>query len=111
MFLVKNTRSFHKKIKKISRHYPNIVKDLLNIIDSLESGNFIGDAIPGFSRRVYKARVPSSDQKRGKRGGFRVIYYVVMDNKTVYLLTVYAKSRQQNIDPPLIQRLIEDLET
>ena len=75
--------NFQTASKKIGKKHPNVIKDLLRVIDSLESGNFIGDAIPGFSRQVYKARVPSSDQKRGKRGGFRIVYYVVMDNRTI----------------------------
>nr|VFK61939.1 MAG: mRNA-degrading endonuclease RelE, toxin component of the RelBE toxin-antitoxin system [Candidatus Kentron sp. UNK]VFK70060.1 MAG: mRNA-degrading endonuclease RelE, toxin component of the RelBE toxin-antitoxin system [Candidatus Kentron sp. UNK] len=75
MFSVKTSSSFTKAIKRLSKKYPNAPKDVLRIVDSLESGNFIGDAIPGFSQRVYKVRIPSSDRKRGKRGGFRVIYY------------------------------------
>lgn len=44
---------------------------------------------------------------RGKRGGYRVVYYYVTDN-TVWLLTVYDKVRQENLSPAE-QKRIQDL--
>ena len=38
-----------------------------------------------------------------------MIYYVVMDNEEVFLLTMYAKARQANIDTKAIKKLMDDL--
>ena len=57
---------------------------------------------------IYKIRVQSSDMKKGKRGAFRTIYYVLSELDEVILLTIYAKSRQENI---LAERITEILKT
>lgn len=33
----------------------------------------------------------------GKRGGVRVIYYYYNANRPLYLITLYAKNRQENL--------------
>jgi len=63
----------------------------------LEQGNLPGDEIQGYHGKVYKARISSSDQKKGKSGGFRFIYYVVLDDGTVYMMTAYSKSTQTDL--------------
>jgi hypothetical protein len=51
--------------------------------------------IPG-TGGVRKARW--SRQGRGKRGGVRVIYYFWVADREVYMLYVYAKSEQADMD-------------
>jgi hypothetical protein len=41
---------------------------------------------------------------RGKRGGIRVIYYLVTGDQ-IYMLYVYAKNRQEDLTQEQIQRL------
>ena len=55
-----------------------------------------GDVIPGSGgiRKLRWAR-PGT----GKRGGVRVIYYYMDERGLVTLLTLYAKSDQENIPP------------
>lgn len=96
-------------MRRLGKAYPRIPDDLEKVKEAIKSGDFIGDPIPGFSCWVYKVRVPSSDMKRGKRGGFRVIYYVVPENRMVYFLTVYAKARQENVDRAIIDQWIDTL--
>jgi mRNA-degrading endonuclease RelE of RelBE toxin-antitoxin system len=48
---------------------------------------------------------------RGKRGGVRVIYYWDTPDDTIYMLTVYKKSAQENLTPgqlKLLRRLVEE---
>nr|VFJ72777.1 MAG: hypothetical protein BECKFW1821C_GA0114237_103717 [Candidatus Kentron sp. FW] len=97
-------------MRRLKKSYPRILDDLKEITEALKAGHLVGDPIPGFSRRVYKARIPSSDMKRGKRGGFRIVYYVVLDKAVIGILTVYAKSRQENIDSASIRQLIDSFE-
>ena len=91
------TAIFKRRIKKLSKRYPHIKQDFSNLLDQIEKGNFQGDRIQGFQGKVFKIRVASSDQQRGKSGGFRFIYYVNFSDSTAYMMTVYAKSSQENI--------------
>ncbi|GAA0584722.1 type II toxin-antitoxin system RelE/ParE family toxin [Rhizomicrobium electricum] len=56
----------------------------------------VGDIVPetGGVRKVRWSRSGS-----GKRGGVRVIYYYCDPRRPLYLLMVYAKARQENLDP------------
>ena len=55
-----------------------------------------GDIVPetGGVRKVRWSRSGS-----GKRGGARVIYYYSDPRRPLYLLMVYAKARQEDLDP------------
>ena len=48
--------------------------------------------------------------KRGKRGGYRIIYYLQTAKEQVVLLTIYAKSRKEDIRVQEIISLLEWLE-
>ena len=45
--------------------------------------------------------------KKGKRGGFRIITFVNDETKKVYLLTIYAKSKQTNITDQEIKEILK----
>lgn len=96
-YQVEFTAIFKRRIKKLAKKYPRIKQDFLDLLEQLEQGDFQGDEIQGFKGRVYKVRIASSDQQKGKSGSFRVIYYVVTKEKDVYLMTAYAKSSQEDL--------------
>jgi mRNA-degrading endonuclease RelE of RelBE toxin-antitoxin system len=60
-----------------------------------------GDLIPR-TRGLRKIRWRAAG--RGKRGGIRVIYYLVTSDK-IYMLFAYAKTKQENLTPEQLQRL------
>ncbi|HKK91016.1 MAG TPA: type II toxin-antitoxin system RelE/ParE family toxin [Desulfobacteraceae bacterium] len=96
-YKIEFTAVFKRRIKKLSKKYPHIKQDFSDILDQLEKGRFQGDEVQGFQGKVYKVRIASSDQKKGKSGGFRFIYYIVFQNETVYMMTAYAKSAQETL--------------
>lgn len=63
-----------------------------------------GDLILG-SGGCRKMRWGAAD--KGKRGGVRVIYYEVTSAGQIWLLAIYAKSRQGNL-PAHVIRLIKE---
>lgn len=63
-----------------------------------------GDLIP-CSGGCRKMRWGVAD--KGKRGGVRVIYYEVTQSGHIWLLAIYAKTRQENL-PAHVLRLIKD---
>lgn len=44
---------------------------------------------------------------KGKSGGARIITYVRIVHKTVFLMDIYDKSEQANISPKELQMLID----
>ena len=113
MYIIRPIAPFTKNLKKLKKKYSRIKTDLSPLIKNLEQGIFEGDKLQGFDGdNVYKVRVASSDQKKGKRGGFRVIYYVVTDDSHILLLFIYAKVLQSNPSTEQIKEFkqaIEDL--
>jgi len=61
-----------------------------------------GDVIPG-SGGCRKLRWAVGG--RGKRGGARVIYFLRLREDEIVLVTIYAKSVRDNIDPKLLKQL------
>lgn len=57
----------------------------------LAAGETPGDRLQGIKQSVFKVRVPNRDARRGKRGGYRLLYYLPLSNRVV-LLTIYSKT-------------------
>jgi len=66
-----------------------------------------GDMIPG-SGGVRKLRW--NRKGMGKRGGLRVIYFVRYQPNEFWLLTLYAKAKQENVPAHLLKQLKEAFE-
>jgi len=104
------TEPFGRKLKKLKKKYPSIKNDLSGLLSDMEDGKISGDPIPGLFNKVFNVRAGSSDMKKGKSGGFRIIYYVDNENGEIYLLTVYAKTKNENIPVKDIQAVLKELD-
>ena len=47
---------------------------------------------------------------RGKRGGYRVIYYVRHSKKIIWMLTIFPKSEADSIPGHILKRIREEIE-
>jgi len=103
------TETFQKSIKILKKKYRSVKDDLSDTIQFLEEDPTIGDPIPGWNKEIWKVRVASSDVKKGKRGGFRLIYLWKAGEFNVYLLTVYFKIEKQDISKREIEELLKKL--
>ena len=70
---------------------------------ALDQSPTAGDVIPG-SGGLRKVRIGLSG--RGKRGGGRVIYYVIVNRSTILLLDLYAKNDQDDLSAKELQALV-----
>jgi mRNA-degrading endonuclease RelE of RelBE toxin-antitoxin system len=100
------TPEFNRKYKALKKRYRNIQSDLQPILEELQAGEVLGDQIPGLDAVVMKLRIKNSDIQKGKSGGYRLIYWTIID-ETLLLLDIYAKSDQANLDFDEIRRVIK----
>jgi mRNA-degrading endonuclease RelE of RelBE toxin-antitoxin system len=96
-----------KDTKKLKKKYKNIAQDLQDFCSDIENNKIIGDKIKGLtSLSVYKTRIKNSSINSGKSGGFRVIYYAKV-KEIIYLITIYSKSDQENIEQSEILEILK----
>lgn len=98
---------FKKNLKRLSKKYRQIKSDVNPLIEQLQNRELPGNRIPGTKYIVYKERVKNSDLQKGKRSGYRVIYYL-QSHDLVVLLTIYAKSDQPDIKAHQIEQIIHE---
>jgi mRNA-degrading endonuclease RelE of RelBE toxin-antitoxin system len=99
---------FVLRLKRLGRKYPAVFKELDALGDQLRQGLILGDQMGDIEYTVYKARLKNPSAGKGKSGGFRVIYYLRLEDHII-LITIYAKTEQENISSAEIRQLIEDI--
>jgi len=102
---VSYTHAFQRQLKRLARKYRRIRIDTQPILNQIEAGSLPGDQVAGVGATVFKVRVPNSDAKRGRSGGYRIIYYLQTDDDIV-LLSIYSKSEQGDISSSELQSLL-----
>jgi len=68
-----------------------------------ETGTFIGN-------NCYKIRLAIGSKGKGKSGGARVITYLYIGTKIVYLLTIYDKGEKADLKINELKEMVESLE-
>lgn len=97
---------FKRRLKALTKRYRTIYSDLQLIFETLESGIFLGDQIPGTNYTVLKLCIPNSDTQSGKSGGYRLIYQII-EPQRIRLVPIYSKSEQENIATKTIREIID----
>ncbi len=105
----KFSRGFVKDVKRLRKRYRLIEQDVDSLIAEMEHESYRGDYMPKFGREVYKVRLTNRSARRGKRGGFRVIYVQLADESFLFL-HIYSKSDQNDANPSEIWRRLRELE-
>lgn len=96
---------FKKQLKILVKKYPSLKSEYSDLIESLEHNPVQGTPV---GHSCYKIRLSITSKGKGKSGGARVITHVYITGKTVYLLSIYDKSEQENIsDKELASLLLE----
>ena len=98
---------FQKSLARLSKRYRHIQSDIEPLIKEIQNRGLPGDRVPGVRYEVYKVRVNNSDLKKGKRSGYRVVYYLQEHDKVLFV-AIYSKSEQPDIRPHQIERMINE---
>jgi len=99
--------TYLKKLKELQKKFNHVINDIENICQELVlNPTQIATPLPAYHRKLWKIRIRSSDMKRGKRGGFRMIFYYNKDAPSnVYRLAVYVKVEREDLTRQELQQL------
>ncbi len=103
---IKYTREFKRRLKTLGKKYRKIKHDIQPVLSKLQQGDLAGDKIQGIGTAVFKLRVKNSDIPTGKRGGYRIIYWL-KNSDEIILISIYAKTMQIDISDREIIDIIQ----
>jgi mRNA-degrading endonuclease RelE of RelBE toxin-antitoxin system len=95
---------FDKELKKLAKKYPSLKKEYIELVQELKESPNQGMPIGG---NCFKIRLAIASKGKGKSGGARVITYIVIEGKTVFLLSIYDKSEQSTIIDKELQSILK----
>lgn len=95
---------FDKQVKRLVKRYPSLKTELAQLIAKLHSQPEEGVSL---GNNCFKIRMAIASIGKGKSGGARVITYLAITETAVYLLSIYDKSEQSDIDDKELIRLLE----
>ncbi|HNR73479.1 MAG TPA: type II toxin-antitoxin system RelE/ParE family toxin [Cyclobacteriaceae bacterium] len=93
-YKVEVTSLFAKQLKRLSKKYPSLKLEYVNLVQSLVTNPTQGNSL---GNNCFKIRVSIGSKGKGKSGGARVITYIHFRQNRVFLLSIYDKSEQSNI--------------
>lgn len=97
---------FDKQFKKLAKKYRNIKEDTTSFIQQFETAHQQATHIHS---NLYKVRLANSDKQSGKRGGYRIYYYIKID-EVVYLMSIYDQSQIESINEDILLEYIQEIE-
>lgn len=102
-YKVKTIEAFEKKANKLIKKYPSLKKELFDLVQRLQENPVQGTSL---GNNCYKIRLSIASKSKGKSGGARIITNIIVSETTVYLLSIYDKSEQENITSAELKSLL-----
>ena len=100
---VRYSDDFRKSAKKLAKRYKNLKNDLKIFTNSLIDNPRQGTEL---FMNVYKVRIKNSDNDKGKSAGYRMITYLITEDK-ILLVNMYSKSDISNVSDEDINMIIK----
>lgn len=94
---------FDKQFKRLAKKYPSLKSEIASLIIQLQQQPDTGTAL---GNECYKIRLAIASKGKGKSGGARVITYLAIADRDVYLLSIYDKAEQSEINDKELLRLL-----
>ena len=102
------TPEFIKNLKALKKRYKNIKNDVLELANKLEKNPTMGTEL---GNNTFKIRVKNSDNNKGKSAGYRIITYCINKQNELFMVTIYSKSKKENILDLELKDLIARLDS
>ncbi len=100
---VKFIPKFEKELKRLVKKHLSLKSDFALLLQSLKENPSQGTPL---GNECFKIRIAISSKGKGKSGGARVITCCKIIHNTVYLLTIFDKSEQENITDKELKELL-----
>ena len=99
---------FKRQLKKLVKKFPHAKKDLLLRLKNIDLKNEIH-----MGKSIYKIRIKSADQNKGKSGELRCYLYAYVKKNLLIPLCIYSKNQEESISENELQhhfdKTIEEL--
>jgi mRNA-degrading endonuclease RelE of RelBE toxin-antitoxin system len=105
-YKISTSKVFKRDVKPLSKKYHSLKNELEELFDSLEENPEQGDSL---GKSCFKIRLAIKSKGKGKRGGARIVTYVITENKEVILLTIYDKKVKNDLLPNELDELLQEL--
>ena len=100
------TSKFSKEIKRLIKKFPSLKSEFANLISLLSENPTTGTSL---GENCFKIRIAIASKNKGKSGGARIMTYLILKDKSVFLLTIYDKAEKQNITEKELKELIKEI--
>ncbi len=100
------TSKFSKEIKRLIKKYPSLKSEFANLISLLSENPTTGTSL---GKNCYKIRIAIASKNKSKSGGARIITYLILKDKSVFLLTIYDKAEKQTVSDKELKEMIKEI--
>ncbi len=101
LFSFRETKAFTKNISSLLPE-----ENYFAFQDYLQENHQLGDVISG-GGGLRKIRWQIKN--KGKSGGVRIIYYFASEKGYLYLMAIYSKNRQTDLDKDQLKQLVQQV--
>lgn len=89
--------AFKREAKRLVKKYVTLQASIDKLIEDLSNDPTLGDA---YGEGIYKIRLADKSKGKGKSGGFRVMYYHLIETKSgvdVIMMSIFDKSEKATV--------------
>jgi mRNA-degrading endonuclease RelE of RelBE toxin-antitoxin system len=97
---------FDKQVKRLLKKYPSLKNDLINFAKTLQENPIQGTDL---GENCYKIRFAIKSKGKGKSGGARIITNLIIDQETIYLISIYDKGEKETLTDKELKELLKNI--
>ncbi|RAV27578.1 type II toxin-antitoxin system RelE/ParE family toxin [Sinomicrobium soli] len=105
-FEYSSTSTFNKELKRLSKKYRSLKKDIAQLLEDIENNPDLGtDLGQGFR----KIRLKITSKGKGKSGGGRVVTHNIIvstSHRKIVMVILWDKSEIENVNTDILKTLL-----
>jgi hypothetical protein len=104
-YKIELTDNFKNEVKKLIKKYASLRTEIAELGKELAQNPTLGTPL---GNDVYKIRLAIASKNNGKAGGAKIISFVKIIDKAVFLLSIYNERDRDSISDKEIEELLKD---